>query len=255
MFIVANEIGYIENTVENRRMLNLNLEIENSASELCETDIREQTEKDWLENHEETWSENDVKRLIAFYEDDLDKFRNPKIKKKDLWRNIANKMEGKTAESCDKKFRNLKQHYVFVKKKKKSTGRGAMRWPYYTALERLFQTDTNINPERELNIIQTLPTIEPNIEKHLQDHNHQQENSRRKQLIQDQQHENQVPKQNETRKRKRNEDIRKLLAQSGTRQVNIEKKIDTLLKLVEQSNNIQQERNEILKEYVAKNKK
>ncbi|XP_068625561.1 uncharacterized protein [Battus philenor] len=80
--------------------------------------------------------EDYVRQLLTFYLDNKEKFRNPLMKKKSLWRQIAPRL-GLTIEECDKKFRNLKQTYIRLAEKKRETGK-CNQWPYYTYFEQIY---------------------------------------------------------------------------------------------------------------------
>lgn len=56
----------------------------------------------------------------------------------------------------DRKFRNLKKHFLKIKDHNNSTGRGRITWPYYKEMEELFECDSTVNPETSLKQISTL---------------------------------------------------------------------------------------------------
>lgn len=88
-----------------------------------------------VKNQEEDY----VKQLLQFYIDNKDKFRDPKIKNKKVWKVIAHKIN-MTWEECDKKFRNLKQTYMRLAEKKKASGK-LNNWPYFSYFEAMFDED------------------------------------------------------------------------------------------------------------------
>lgn len=77
-----------------------------------------------------------VKQLLTFYVDNKERFRDPLVKKKNVWRLFALKI-GLTSEECDRKFRNLKQTYIRLAEKKKETGK-INNWPYFSYFEKIF---------------------------------------------------------------------------------------------------------------------
>ncbi|XP_026499424.2 uncharacterized protein LOC113403175 [Vanessa tameamea] len=77
-----------------------------------------------------------VKQLLAFYIDNKQKFKDPLIKKRSLWKQIGPKL-GLSPEECDKKFRNLKQTFIRLVEKKKDTGKDN-GWPYYSYFEQIY---------------------------------------------------------------------------------------------------------------------
>lgn len=81
-------------------------------------------------------SEDYIKELLQFYIENKDKFKDPRKKKKHVWRLLAPKI-GLSPEACDRKFRNLKQTYIRLADKKKLTGY-ANKWPYYIYFEKIF---------------------------------------------------------------------------------------------------------------------
>lgn len=80
--------------------------------------------------------EDYVKQLLIFYIQNKDKFRDPLMKKKNVWRRIAPKL-GLSSDECDRKFRNLKQTYIRLREKKMETGK-CNRWPYYSYFEQIY---------------------------------------------------------------------------------------------------------------------
>lgn len=77
-----------------------------------------------------------VKQLLTFYIDNKQKFKDPLIKKRSLWKQIGPQL-GLSAEECDKKFRNLKQTFIRLAEKKKDTGKDN-GWPYYPYFEQIY---------------------------------------------------------------------------------------------------------------------
>ncbi|KAF2890801.1 hypothetical protein ILUMI_15372 [Ignelater luminosus] len=90
--------------------------------------------------------------FLDAYEKLIEQFRNPKIKKKKLWKKIASVMEetGCIVDSAilDKKMRNMKCTFTRIKdnNKKKRTGRGAVSWEYFSRFEDIFASDKSVNP-------------------------------------------------------------------------------------------------------------
>ncbi|XP_032523279.2 uncharacterized protein LOC116774674 isoform X2 [Danaus plexippus] len=83
-----------------------------------------------------TLEQDYVKQLLNFYLDNKNKFKDPLVKKKTLWKQIGPKL-GLSPEECDKKFRNLKQTYIRLADKLKETGKGN-GWPYYAYFEQIY---------------------------------------------------------------------------------------------------------------------
>lgn len=83
--------------------------------------------------------------------------RNPKVKKKDLWKGIKQEMitYGFTLSDevgIERKFRNMKGTYktIMDNKKRSSTGRGEVKWEYFEAMQRIFEEDKTINIEHTI---------------------------------------------------------------------------------------------------------
>lgn len=84
-----------------------------------------------IEQNSFIWSTKSTKLFLEAYSERKLQFRDPKVKKKRLWQEIAQifKMHGYTninEETLDRKMRNMKISYKTIKEnnKKTSTGRG-----------------------------------------------------------------------------------------------------------------------------------
>ncbi|XP_023950394.2 uncharacterized protein LOC112054740 [Bicyclus anynana] len=86
------------------------------------------------------WNRNKVRQLINAYSDIAHKFKNPKLQKKELWREIGRKV-GESPSNCDRKFRNLKQTYLRLKMRADS-GRLVTKWRYYKDFVTIFENDS-----------------------------------------------------------------------------------------------------------------
>ncbi|XP_072936342.1 uncharacterized protein [Epargyreus clarus] len=87
-----------------------------------------------------------IKQLLTYYLEHKEKFRNPFVKKKTLWRVIGPKI-GLSSDECDKKFRNLKQTYIRLMEKKRQTGKGN-NWPYYTYFEQIYNEPKSLRDQQ-----------------------------------------------------------------------------------------------------------
>lgn len=157
----------MENTEQNRAIFGIQQPVECEIIEGDEEQQEEDIEQDIMDENEvktltistsEGWSHNMIMQLLALYAERKDRFRNPQIKTKVLWREIG-KVLNKSLDECDKKFRNLKITYIKLLKKKKSSGRQAITWTYFEALDDIFGNDINVNPELSLNVITSLITF------------------------------------------------------------------------------------------------
>ncbi|CAG9772853.1 unnamed protein product [Ceutorhynchus assimilis] len=102
------------------------------------------------------WNTSTTKLLISEYKKRLEQFRNPKIKKKSLWEAIAQIFRkigyNITVQELDCKMRNIKHHYKTIKDNNKNkTGRGRIVWEYYDIVDELFLDDKTINHGKILN--------------------------------------------------------------------------------------------------------
>lgn len=79
--------------------------------------------------------DNYVQQLLTYYLENKDKFSDPLVKKKYVWKVIASKLK-LTPEECDKKFRNLKQTYIRLREKL-AAGK-TITWPYFTLFEQIY---------------------------------------------------------------------------------------------------------------------
>lgn len=98
------------------------------------------------------WNMQRTKLLLEAYSERKQQFRDPKIKKKLLWHDIVQIFteHGYTnvdEDLLDRKMRNMKRSYKTIKdnNKKNSTGRGRVSWEYYDILENIYAEDKTIN--------------------------------------------------------------------------------------------------------------
>ncbi|KYM99393.1 hypothetical protein ALC62_09896, partial [Cyphomyrmex costatus] len=99
------------------------------------------------------WNEKAIYLMLEEYKKRVDRFRNPKNKKKQLWQEICNEMAKYgykvEADAIDKKFRNMKSRYLVIKDnndKKKTTGTGRISWTYFDIMSEIFFDDKTVNP-------------------------------------------------------------------------------------------------------------
>lgn len=104
-----------------------------------------------------TWTRACTLLLISLYEERKYKFRDPKIKNKNIWMEILEKFKRKgyivDINTIDRKFRNLKKKtYKAIKdnKSKNRTGRGRVTWDYYDEMDTIFVDDQSVNPQYTL---------------------------------------------------------------------------------------------------------
>lgn len=118
------------------------------------------------------WTKVSTKLLIHEYEELKEDFRDPKIKKRTLWNKIKKRFEENgygmvTEDILDRKWRNLKKTYTLIKDNNKKTGRARNSWEYYDDFNNIYLPDKTIN----LPQIASSPLVCPEIiepEKHVE---------------------------------------------------------------------------------------
>ncbi|XP_055849973.1 uncharacterized protein LOC129914667 isoform X2 [Episyrphus balteatus] len=98
-----------------------------------------------FQNTEFKWTHSANWLLINSYVAMKDEFRDPKIRKKELWIRISDKFREVGYEigfeQLDKKFRNLKSTYYQVKERKQTNSNKQIRWEYYKVFDELIKGD------------------------------------------------------------------------------------------------------------------
>ncbi|KAF2898651.1 hypothetical protein ILUMI_07522 [Ignelater luminosus] len=201
----------------------------------------EETEND------DHWNHSDTRYLLQFYAENKEKFRNNKIKKKDLWRQIGSKI-GKADYLCDRKFRNLKGTYLKLIRRKRKVGSTPIRWPYFSLMHDILKEDVNI--KKILKPIPTIPAL----------------NSTRNEglfLVVSPYANKSTPAcstDNEggttpNLRRRKFDKYRQLAEEIKQRQKSMEVKIDKMNEILMKSNEIQETRNRLLQQYLEQMKK
>lgn len=197
------------------------------------------------EEAEDHWEHNSIKLLLNLYLQNIDKFRSPKVKKKNVWIDIGNAV-GKGPDCCDKKFRNLKQTYVRLLKKRNRNELVVVKWPYFEVFEQIYNENGTYQPEIQQriqdgsteNVTKALLSIsessnfEPEFPENGESSNGQSEESKRKLT------------------RRRYTDFRKITLEMRKRQRTVELKLDRLINIVQESNSIQRERNRLFQQFL-----
>lgn len=109
-----------------------------------------------------SWNNQNTKLLIHLYEERKEKFRDPKVKKKFLWAEIAKEFKKQnytcvTEDILDRKMRNMKKTYRTIKDNQKLSGRGRITWEYFETFENIFLDDKTMNIESTLSSMQSQP--------------------------------------------------------------------------------------------------
>lgn len=148
-------------------------------------------ETDAGDDADDHWEHTSIKMLLNLYLQNVDKFRSPKVKKKNVWIDIANAV-GKGPDCCDKKFRNLKQTYIRLLKKRNRNEVVVVKWPYFEVFEQIYNVNGEYQPEIQQRIqdgttetvtkaLLSIPSkFEPDLPENGEPSNGQSEESRRK---------------------------------------------------------------------------
>lgn len=190
------------------------------------------------------WDHESTAGMLALYLQNIEKFRNPKIRKKNVWVDIANAI-GKGPDSCDKKFRNLKQTYIRLLRKKNRSGVTAFKWPYFDIFEEIYSVDGEYQPEIKQKI------TDGNSDRITKVLMGMDSSSKHEETFENGESSN---GQNDEVKRrllrKRNAEFRKVTLEMRDRQRVVEEKLDRLINIVEESNSIQRERNRLFQQFL-----
>ncbi|RVE40752.1 hypothetical protein evm_000146 [Chilo suppressalis] len=218
-----------------------NKQVEGEFVQMNQTDIMDSD----VQDDEDRWDHKNIELLLNFYMENIERFRNPKIKKKNVWVDIGNAM-GRSPESCDKKFRNLKLTYVRLLKTKKNKG-GQRKWPYFETFEEIF----NVNGEYQPDIQQKMQECDTeSVAKVLLSMNTSSTHDRDVDVSG-----NSTTQNDDASKklnRKRYNEFKKISIEMRDRQRVVEEKLDRLISIVEESNSIQRERNSLFEQFLEK---
>ncbi|XP_076664781.1 uncharacterized protein LOC143367050 [Andrena cerasifolii] len=117
-------------------------ESEGQAPELEECGARD--------NNTFEWKKKNTHLLLDCYRKRLPEFRDPKYKKKELWKAIMKIFQNKgfynvNVDILDRKMRNLKRTHKEIKDKNRQSGAGRISWEFYDIFENIFANDKTIN--------------------------------------------------------------------------------------------------------------
>lgn len=110
------------------------------------------------------WDDKTIKLLLAEYNNRIKEFRDPKKKKLLLWREIKvifNEHGYNVGENIiERKMRNMKHHYkqIIDNNKKSRTGRGKITWEYFDIFNEIFAEDKTIFPGPVLSSMSSAPS-------------------------------------------------------------------------------------------------
>uniref|UniRef100_S4PPT9 Myb/SANT-like DNA-binding domain-containing protein n=1 Tax=Pararge aegeria TaxID=116150 RepID=S4PPT9_9NEOP len=194
------------------------------------------------DDSDDHWDHESTANMLSLYLEHIDKFRNPKIRKKNVWVDIGNAV-GKGPDSCDKKFRNLKQTYIRLLRKKNKSGVTTFKWPFFDIFEEIYSVDGKYQAEIQQKIREeTSDRIKAYIDMSTSKLEDSQENGGTSN--------GQTDEVRRRLLRKRNAEFRKVTLEMRDRQRVVEEKLDRLINTVEESNNIQRERNRLFQQFL-----
>ncbi|EDW02884.1 GH10937 [Drosophila grimshawi] len=92
------------------------------------------------------WNQKSTKLLVELYSERRHRFRDPKTRKRALWTEIVDEMEregykGINEDICDRKWRNMKKTYRTCRETMKKNGRKRVAWDYYDTFDEMFHND------------------------------------------------------------------------------------------------------------------
>ncbi|XP_030377665.1 uncharacterized protein LOC115626431 [Scaptodrosophila lebanonensis] len=110
------------------------------------------------------WNAKSTKLLVELYLERRDRFRDPKHRKRVLWTEIVDEMEragykGINEDLCDRKMRNMKKTYRTCKESMRRTGRKRVSWEHYETFDELFQHEPQSTSKPEATALAEEPTI------------------------------------------------------------------------------------------------
>lgn len=93
------------------------------------------------------WNAKSTKLLVELYSERRHRFRDPKTRKRALWTEIVDDMEragykGINEDICDRKWRNMKKTYRTCRETLRKNGRKRVGWEYYDTFDDMFQNES-----------------------------------------------------------------------------------------------------------------
>lgn len=92
------------------------------------------------------WNVKSTKLLVELYSERRHRFRDPKTRKRALWTEIVEDMEragykGINEDICDRKWRNMKKTYRTCRETLRKNGRKRVVWDYYDTFDEMFHSE------------------------------------------------------------------------------------------------------------------
>lgn len=93
------------------------------------------------------WNTKSTKLLVELYFERRYRFRDPKTRKRALWTEIVDDMtcagyKGINEDICDRKWRNMKKTYRTCRETLKKNGRKRVGWEYFDTFDEMFQNES-----------------------------------------------------------------------------------------------------------------
>lgn len=93
-----------------------------------------------------SWTKKATKLFLEAYLERKDRFRNPEVKKRQLWTEIVQTLKdhGYTnldEDTLDRKMRNMKRTYKTIKENNKRNITKRVSWEYYSTFQNIFPKD------------------------------------------------------------------------------------------------------------------
>lgn len=92
-----------------------------------------------------SWTRENILLLLEEYRNRIERFRDSKVKKALLWREILEVFRAKgyspSKETLSKKIRNMKRTYTQIKNTLKKSGRGTVSWEFFEIFSDIMKDD------------------------------------------------------------------------------------------------------------------
>nr|XP_012231679.1 PREDICTED: uncharacterized protein LOC105677556 [Linepithema humile] len=109
-----------------------------------------------------TWTKKATKLFLEAYLERKEKFRNPEVKKRLLWSEIAQILKGHgyiniDEDILDRKMRNMKRTYKTIRENSRKSATGRVSWEYYKTFQEIFSDldSTKFSPESKNKLFYT----------------------------------------------------------------------------------------------------
>ncbi|XP_030376755.1 uncharacterized protein LOC115625741 [Scaptodrosophila lebanonensis] len=214
------------------------------------------------------WDVDKTKLFLTLYNSRKHEFRDPCIKKRDLWQEIISVMEkecdmhGLDPIKADRKFRNLKQKYDNLMDHAKKYGTTKTSWTYFREMQQIYCDSPSVAPYHSVSSYPSFEENDPKQETNMQGLNVEciiKEEQSRSSFCSDSASSSILSVGNNIsalppEKKRKMEEHRQPSMQEEENLDPDERRLEVLSGIrdaLERANDIQAERNELLKEYIA----